>query len=59
MLSEVPDIKLYRSARWPLSPASVSPAVQSRGRVRLSKIGNARSHKALYFLAITAGLKID
>jgi transposase len=59
LLAEVPDIKLYKSARQVAAFAGLVPRERQsgssiRGRVRLSKIGNARLRKALYFPAITA-----
>ena len=59
LLAEVPDIKEYRSAREVAAFAGLVPRERQsgssvRGRVRLSKIGNARLRKALYFPAITA-----
>ena len=59
LLAEVPDIKEYRSARQVAAFAGLVPRERQsgssvRGRVRLSKIGNARLRKALYFPAITA-----
>jgi len=59
LLAEVPDIKLYRNARQVAAFAGLVPRERQsgssvRGRVRLSKIGNARLRKALYFPAITA-----
>jgi transposase len=59
LLAEVPDIKQYRSARQVAAFAGLVPRERQsgssvRGRVRLSKIGNARLRKALYFPAITA-----
>jgi transposase len=59
LLAEVPDIKRYRSARQLAAFAGLVPRERQsgssvRGRVRLSKIGNARLRKALYFPAITA-----
>ena len=58
-LAEVPGIKEYRSARQAAAFAGLVPRGRQsggsiRGRVRLSKIGNARLRKALYFPAITA-----
>ena len=55
----VPDIKRYRSARQVAACAGLVPRERQsgssiRGRVRLSKIGNARLRKALYFPAVTA-----
>jgi transposase len=59
LLAEVPDIKQYRSARQVAAFAGLVPRERQsgssvRGRVRLSKIGNSRLRKALYFPAITA-----
>jgi len=59
LLAEVPDIKRYRNARQLAAFAGLVPRERQsgssvRGRVRLSKIGNARLRKALYFPAITA-----
>jgi transposase len=59
LLGEVPEIKEYRSARQVAAFAGLVPRERQsgssvRGRVRLSKIGNARLRKALYFPAITA-----
>ena len=59
LLAEVPDIKEYRSARQVAAFAGLAPRERQsgssvRGRVRLSKIGNARLRKALYFPAVTA-----
>lgn len=59
LLAEVPEIKEYRSARQVAAFAGLVPRDRQsggsvRGRVRLSKIGNARLRKALYFPAITA-----
>lgn len=59
LLAEVPDIKRYRSARQLAAFAGLVPRERQsgsslKGRVRLSKIGNARLRKALYFPAITA-----
>jgi transposase len=59
LLAEVPDIKEYKSARQMAAFAGLVPRERQsgssvRGRVRLSKIGNARLRKALYFPAITA-----
>jgi transposase len=57
--AEVPDIKQYKSARQVAAFAGLVPRERQsgssvRGRVRLSKIGNARLRKALYFPAVTA-----
>jgi transposase len=59
LLAEVPDIKQYGSARQVAAFAGLVPRERQsgssiRGRVRLSKIGNARLRKALYFPAVTA-----
>lgn len=59
LLSEVTDIKQYRSARQVAAYAGLVPRERQsgssvRGRTRLSKIGNARLRRALYFPAITA-----
>ena len=57
--AEVPDILQYKSARQVAAFAGLVPRERQsgssvRGRVRLSKIGNSRLRKALYFPAITA-----
>jgi transposase len=59
LLAEVPDLKQYKSAREVAAFAGLVPRERQsgssiRGRVRLSKIGNARLRKALYFPAVTA-----
>lgn len=59
LLAEITDITQYRSARQVAAYAGLVPRQRHsgssvRGRTRLSKIGNARLRKALYFLAITA-----
>lgn len=59
LLSEVTDIKQYRSARQVAAYAGLVPRERRsgssvRGRTRLSKIGNARLRRALYWPAITA-----
>jgi transposase len=59
LLAEVPDIRRYRSARQVAAFAGLAPRERQsggsvRGRVRLSKIGNARLRRALYFPAVTA-----
>lgn len=59
LLAEVPDLKQYRRARQVAAFAGLVPRERQsgssvRGRVRLSKIGNARLRKALYFPAVTA-----
>lgn len=59
LLSEITDINKYRSARQVAAYAGLVPRERQsgtsvRGRTRLSKIGNARLRRALYFPAITA-----
>ena len=59
LLSEITNINQYRSARQVAAYAGLVPRERQsgsslRGRARLSKIGNARLRKALYFPAITA-----
>ncbi len=59
LLAEITDVKQYRSARQVAAYAGLVPrewrsGSSVRGRVRLSKIGNARLRRALYFPAITA-----
>ena len=59
LLAEVHDFSQYRSARQVAACAGLVPRERQsgssvRGRVRLSKIGNARLRKALYFPAVTA-----
>jgi transposase len=59
LLSEIVDITQYRSARQVAAYAGLVPRERQsgtsvRGHTRLSKIGNARLRKALYFPAITA-----
>jgi transposase len=59
LLAEIVDITQYRSARQVAAYAGLVPRERQsgssvRGRTRLSKIGNARLRKALYFPAITA-----
>ena len=59
LLAEVPGIKQYKSARQVAAFAGLVPRERQsgssvRGRVRLSKVGNARLRKALYFPAVTA-----
>jgi transposase len=59
LLSEITDLTQYRSARQVAAYAGLVPRERQsgssvRGRTRLSKIGNARLRKALYFPAITA-----
>lgn len=59
LLAEIVNIKQYKSARQVAASAGLVPRERRsgssvRGRVCLSKIGNARLPKALYFPAITA-----
>ncbi len=59
LLAEITDIRQYRSARQVAAYAGLVPrqwrsGSSVRGRVRLSKIGNARLRRALYFPAVTA-----
>ncbi len=59
ILAEITDITQYKSARQVAAYAGLVPRERLsgssvRGRTRLSKIGNARLRKALYFPAITA-----
>jgi transposase len=59
LLAEVPDMKQYGSARQVAAFAGLVPRERQsgssvRGRVRLSKVGNSRLRKALYFPAVTA-----
>lgn len=59
LLAEVSDFSQYKSARQVAAFAGLVPRERQsgssvRGRTRLSKIGNARLRKALYFPAITA-----
>jgi transposase len=59
LLAEMTEIKQYRSARQVAAYAGLVPRERQsgssvRGRTRLSKIGNARLRRALYFPAITA-----
>jgi transposase len=59
LLAEIVNIKEYTSARQVAAYAGLVPrerrsGTSLRGRVCLSKIGNARLRKALYFPAITA-----
>jgi transposase len=59
LLAEIADITQYESARQVAAFAGLVPRQRQsgssvRGRTRLSKIGNARLRKALYFPAITA-----
>ena len=59
ILAEIVNIKEYKSARQAAAYAGLVPREKRsgssvRGRVCLSKIGNARLRKALYFPAMTA-----
>jgi transposase len=59
LLAEITDITQYRRARQVAAYAGLVPRERQsgssvRGRTRLSKIGNARLRRALYFPAITA-----
>ncbi len=59
LLAELTDIKQFESARQVAAYAGLVPRERRsgssvRGRTRLSKIGNARLRKSLYFPAITA-----
>ena len=59
LLSEITNINQYRKARQVAAYAGLVPRERQsgssvRGRTRLSKIGNARLRRALYFPAITA-----
>jgi transposase len=59
LLAEITDITHCESARQAAAYAGLVPRERQsgssvRGRTRLSKIGNARLRKALYFPAITA-----
>lgn len=59
LLAELADVTHYRSARQVAAYAGLVPRERCsgssvRGRVRLSKIGNARLRHALYWPAITA-----
>jgi transposase len=59
LLAEITDIKQYKSARQVAAYAGLVPRERQsgtslRGRTRLSKIGNARLRRALYWPAITA-----
>ena len=59
LLAEVADFSRYKSARQVAAFAGLVPRERQsgssvRGRTRLSKIGNARLRRALYFPAITA-----
>jgi transposase len=59
LLAEIPNVNQYKSARQVAAYAGLVPRERRsgssvRGRTCLSKIGNARLRKALYFPAITA-----
>jgi len=58
LLAEIPDIAQYKSARQVAAHAGLTPRNNRsgtiRGKTRLSKTGNARVRKALFFPAIVA-----
>ncbi|HBB96327.1 MAG TPA: IS110 family transposase [Blastocatellia bacterium] len=58
LLAEITDISLYKSARQVAAYAGLTPRNNRsgtiRGKTRLSKTGNARVRKALFFPAIVA-----
>ena len=58
LLAEIPDITQYKSARQVAAHAGLTPRNNRsgtiRGKTRLSKTGNARVRKALFFPAIVA-----
>lgn len=59
LLAEITDVNQYRTARQVAAYAGLVPRERQsgtsvRGRTRLSKIGNARLRRALYFPAVTA-----
>ena len=59
LLAEITDFKQYQSARQVAAYAGLVPRERRsgssvRGRTCLSKVGNARLRKALYFPAMTA-----
>ena len=59
LLAEIANLKQYEKARQVAAYAGLVPRERQsgsslRGRARLSKIGNARLRKALYFPAVTA-----
>ena len=59
LLAEITDFKQYKSARQVAAYAGLVPRERRsgssvRGRTCLSKVGNARLRKALYFPAMTA-----
>ncbi len=59
LLAEIVNITQYKSARAVAAYAGLVPrerrsGTSVRGHIKLSKIGNARLRKALYFPAITA-----
>ena len=58
LLAEIPDITRYKSARQVAAHAGLTPRNNRsgtiRGKTRLSKTGNARVRKALFFPAIVA-----
>lgn len=58
LLAEIPDITQYKSARQVAAYAGLTPRNNRsgtiRGKTRLSKTGNARIRKALFFPALAA-----
>ncbi|HEX8070745.1 MAG TPA: transposase [Pyrinomonadaceae bacterium] len=59
LLAEITDLEQYRSARQVAAYAGLVPRERQsgsslKGRARLSRIGNARLRKGLYFPAVTA-----
>jgi transposase len=59
LLAEMPDLADYPSAKHAAADAGLTPAERSsgssvRGQPRLSKIGNPRVRKLLYFPALAA-----
>jgi transposase len=58
ILSELPDVSNFRSAKSAAAYAGLSPKIiqsgQCKGATRLCKFGNARLRQALYFPAVVA-----
>jgi transposase len=58
ILGEIPNISEYRSAKAVAAFAGLSPREHQsgtiRGRTRISRVGNARLRKALFFPALSA-----
>lgn len=58
LLAEIEHLRQYKQARQAVAYAGLSPrhneSGESRGRPRLSKIGNSRVRKALYLPAVVA-----